>query len=238
MTSNILGKKLCSLRKKIGISQRDLAKRLSSSGINVTNQAVSKWESGSSLPNAIQFLAICDILGISDISGVFLGKSNELLNGLNDLGKQRIIEYAGLLRESGQYDDLKAPTPRGTARLRTLPVYDLELASEEGNMLESTEFKLVEVGNEVPLKANFGIRISGESMEPDYKDGETIWICRCKKIDHGDVGLFLYERKYYFKRLRDRVGGTRLQSIDANYPDIIITIPENMVTLGIAIDNT
>lgn len=236
MASNYFGKKLGSIRKKFGISQRDLAKELSKKGINVTNQAVSKWESGSSLPNALQFLTICDILKITDISGVFIGKSNELLGGLNDEGRQRIVEYAGLIRDSGIYDDPEAPAPRGSARLRTLPVFDVEHASEEGKMLESTDLELVEVGNEVPLAANFGIRISGDSMEPEYRDRQIVWIRRCGKLLHGDVGLFLYERKYYFKRLRDRVGGARLQSIDVNYPDIVVTIPENMITLGIAID--
>lgn len=235
MASNFLGKKLCSLRKKCGISQRDLAEELSNRGIKVTNQAVSKWESGSSLPSAVQFLVICDILGITDISGIFLGKSSELISGLNEEGKQRVIEYAGLLRDSGLYDDPQTPAPRGT-KLRTLPVYDVELASQDGQMLESSDFELAEVGNEVPFTANFGIRISGDSMEPEYHSGQIVWMRRRKKLEHGDVGLFQYDSKYYFKRLRDRVGGTRLQSIDTNYPDVIVAIPERMTALGIAID--
>lgn len=235
MASNFLGKKLCSLRKKCGISQRDLAEELSNRGIKVTNQAVSKWESGSSLPNAIQFLVLCDILGITDISGIFLGKSSELINGLSEEGKLRVIEYAGLLRDSGLYDDPKAPAPRGT-KIRTLPVYDVDLASQNGKMLESSDFELAEVGNEVPYTANFGIRISGESMEPDYHSGQIVWIRRRAKLEHGDVGLFLYDGKYYFKRLRDRVGGTRLQSVDTNYPDVIVSSPERMTSLGIAVE--
>lgn len=235
MASNYLGKKICSLRKKSGISQRDLAQELSARGIKVTNQAVSKWESGSSLPSAVQFLIICDILGITDISGIFLGRSSELLDGLNDEGKQRVTEYAGLIRDSGLYDDPKAPAPHGS-KVRSLPVYDVELASKNGEMLESGDFELIEAGNEVPITANFGVRISGDSMEPDYHGGQIVWIRRLGKLEHGEVGLFMYEDKYYFKRLRDRVGGTRLQSIDTNYPDVIVAVPENLTALGIAVD--
>lgn len=235
MASNYLGQQIYSLRKKCRISQRDLATELTKRGIRVTNQAVSKWESGATLPNAVQFLIICDILGITDISGIFLGRSSELLFGLNEDGKERVMEYASLLRDSGMYDDPNAPTPRGS-RTRTLPVFEIDKARRSnGGLLDSTEFELIEIGNEIPITANFGVRISGESMDPDYHDGDIVWIQRRNKLQHGEVGVFEYEGKYYFKRLRDRVGGTRLQSIDANYPDIIVANPENMVTLGIAV---
>lgn len=235
MASNYLGQKLYSLRKKNGISQRGLATELTKRGIRVTNQAVSKWESGATLPNAVQFLIICDILGITDISGIFLGHSSELLFGLNEQGKDRVIEYANLIRDSGLYDDPNAPCPRGS-KTRTLPVFEIDKASRaNGGLLDSTEFELIEVGNEVPITANFGVRISGDSMEPDYHNGDIVWIQRQKELKHGNVGVFEYEGKYYFKRLRDRVGGTRLQSLDANYPDVIVANPENMATLGIAV---
>ena len=232
--ANYIGTKLCAIRKKRGVSQRQMAELLSKRGIKVTNQAVSKWESGASLPNAVQFLIICDILEITDISGIFLGRSSELLEGVNEEGRQRIAEYAGLIRDSGLYDAPNAPAPRGS-RLRTLPVYELDNTVSGKSLLEMTDYTLMEVGNEVPWTANFGVRITGASMEPDYHDGQIVWIKQQPKLEHGDVGVFVYENKRYFKRLRDRVGGMRLQSIDSNYPDVIISEPEKIITLGIAV---
>lgn len=230
--ANYIGTKLCAIRKKRGVSQRQMAELLTKRGVKVTNQAVSKWESGASLPSAVQFLIICDILEITDISGIFLGKSGELFEGVNDEGRQRIAEFAGLIRDSGLYDDPNAAAPRGS-RIRTLPVYELEGAS--GNIVGMTGYTLVEAGNEVPWTANFGVRITGASMEPDYHDGQVVWIKQQPKLEHGDVGVFQYENKRYFKRLRDRVGGMRLQSIDTNYPDIIIAEPEKIIAIGIAV---
>jgi SOS-response transcriptional repressor LexA len=232
--ANYIGSKLCAVRKKRGISQKEMAKILTKRGIRVTNQAVSKWEGGASLPNAVQFLIICDILDIKDISSVFLNKSSELTSGLNEEGKARVAEYADFLRDSGNYDDADVSGPRGT-RLRRLPVYDLESASGAGRLLDMTDYELVTVGNEVPYSANFGVRITGDSMEPDYQDGQTVWISQQSKLEHGDVGVFMYERNSYFKRLRDRVGGMRLQCIDSKYPDVIITEPEKLVMLGKAV---
>lgn len=69
-------------------------------GFGVTNQAVSKWEKGATLPNARQFLAICDVLGIEDIRGTFSGTGGELLAGLNREGaRPRAGVYPASARE-------------------------------------------------------------------------------------------------------------------------------------------
>ena len=136
-----------------------------------------------------------------------------------------------MLLDSGLYDDPSLGAPRGT-KIRTLPVYDLEAAEKKDRLLDLTDYVPTRVGNEVPLSANFGVVIHGSSMEPDFHDGQTVWIQQQAKLEHGDVGVFIYEGTSYFKRLRDRVGGTRLQSIDSTYPDIIVSSPETMVTLG------
>lgn len=230
MISN-LGEILCAARKKKGLSQRQFAASLYKRGVKVTNQAVSKWESGASLPSAAQFLIICDILDIIDISGVFNNRSFEFLEGLNEDGRARVVEYALLLKNSGVYDDPGHNGPYGT-QLRTLPVYDLEAAAGKGRLLDLPDYIPTKVGHEVPLSANFGVIISGESMEPDFHSGQIVWIEQKQKLEHGDIGVFTYEGSTYFKRLRDRVGGMRLQAIDSNYPDVIVTAPEAINTLG------
>jgi transcriptional regulator with XRE-family HTH domain len=52
--------KLAAIRKDRGMSQEELAQR-----IGVTRQAVSKWESGESLPDIDNLVAMGDILGVS-----------------------------------------------------------------------------------------------------------------------------------------------------------------------------
>ncbi|MEG0778815.1 MAG: XRE family transcriptional regulator [Oscillospiraceae bacterium] len=228
---NNLGDNISAFRKKMGVSQRQLAALLNKRGIKVTNQAVSKWESGASQPSAQQFLVICDILNIIDISGIFNNKSYDLFSGLNADGRQRIFEYADMVRDSGLYDDPNSPVPHGT-KIRNLPVYDIDSAIGMGKFLDLTDYNLMPVGHEVPLSANFGVFISGDSMEPEYHNGEIVWLTQRAKLEHGDIGIFLYDGSAYFKRLRERVGGIRLQSIDTNYPDVIITTPENLIALG------
>ena len=51
---------LINLRKKAGLSQDKLAEQL-----HITRQAVSKWESGASVPDADTLMQLCSILGVS-----------------------------------------------------------------------------------------------------------------------------------------------------------------------------
>ncbi len=55
-----LGNKLYELRKKAGLSQEELAEKL-----NVSRQAVSKWECGESLPDTNNLITISKLYGVS-----------------------------------------------------------------------------------------------------------------------------------------------------------------------------
>jgi SOS-response transcriptional repressor LexA len=229
-----IGSKLHELRRGRGLSQRGLAEALAELGIDVTNQAISKWENGSTLPNARQFLALCQVLDVADVQAVFLGRSESgLLSGLNAVGIKKVLEYAELLRLSGLYDaSVEVPV---LSEHRSLPVYTLPDSPGTEQLLDSENYELVTVGEEVPLSANFGVYIKGVSMEPDYSDGDIVWIQQQQSLSDGEVGVFMYNGGVYLKRLRDRVGGIRLQSVNRSYPDIVVTDPQALRVLGKAL---
>ena len=52
--------KLMDLRRKAGLSQEQLADRL-----GVTRQSVSKWESGTAMPELVKLISLSDIFGVS-----------------------------------------------------------------------------------------------------------------------------------------------------------------------------
>ena len=62
-----IGKFIASCRKGVGLTQMQLAEKL-----NVTDRAVSKWETGKSLPDSSIMLELCEILKIT---------VNDLLSG-------------------------------------------------------------------------------------------------------------------------------------------------------------
>jgi len=229
--NNTLGETLAALRKKKKLSQKELADMLAKKGIAVTNQAISKWESGSSLPNARQFLVLCDLLDVVDIPGVFMGKTDTgFLAGLNNKGRKKVYEYADLLRASGLYSGEDVPVH--LTDIRSLPLYSMAVSAGTGQFLDSSDYELVAVGDDVPLSANYGVRVSGDSMEPEFKDGQIAWVHQQNTLNHGEIGVFLYDGNAYLKRLRARVSGVRLQSLNPNYPDIVVTDPMELRVLG------
>ena len=166
--SKSIGEILNSKRRELGFSQAELASALAIDGIEVTNQAISKWETGSTLPNARQFLALCRALEIDDISGTFDGGSRGgLLAGLNTVGRKKALDYIELLRDSGRYGLQQEPV-----KTRMLPLYSLAVSAGTGQFLDSEDYDMTEVGPEVPDGANFGVRVAGDSMEPRFHDGQ------------------------------------------------------------------
>ncbi len=67
MNLEMMGKFIADCRKEKNLTQMQLAEKL-----NITNRAVSKWETGKGCPDVSIMLELCDILGIT---------VNELLTG-------------------------------------------------------------------------------------------------------------------------------------------------------------
>ena len=59
---------------------------------------------------------------------------------------------------------------------RRLKLFDIKVSAGTGNFLDSASYTWKEVGEEVPKEADFGVQITGDSMEPQYKDKQIIWI--------------------------------------------------------------
>ena len=167
------GQTLATKRKEKGLSQLQLAELMCRTGLVVQSRSISKWEKNINLPNVLQFFALCEILDITDINETF-GIGNSLYAQLNAEGQEKVQEYITLLIKSGIYVREKAvicQLPR-----RTLNLYDLPVSAGTGQFLDSDRFSEMEVGDEVSLDADFGVRVSGDSMEPLYLNGQIIWV--------------------------------------------------------------
>ena len=85
-----IGRFIAERRKIVGLTQNQLADKL-----NITDRAVSKWETGKSMPDSSIMLELCDILKISVndlLTGEVVGMENynkELENNLLEMVKQK-----------------------------------------------------------------------------------------------------------------------------------------------------
>ena len=225
-----IGETLAACRRERGLSQMELAQRLTACGCEVSNQAVSKWEKDMTLPNARQFLTLCEVLEIADIRGEFSGGRAGLLSGLNQEGRRRAQEYIQLLRESGRY--ALQPRLREVEPLRRLPLYSLAVSAGTGQFLDGEDYEMVEVGAEVPEGSHFGVRVAGDSMEPRFHNGQVVWVRQQRSLMTGEIGIFLYDGNAYLKQLVARDGHMALHSLNPRYDDIPISEALPLRVLG------
>lgn len=210
-----IGEVISEHRKNKKLSQVELSEKLSEKKIEVSNAAISAWEKGNSMPSAEALLATCEILGISDIYTEFIG-ANPLdpFKDLNEEGRQKVLDYAELLVKSGDY---KKPTNIIEFKPRTMKVALTRASAGTGNFLDEENFDEMEVLEPVPEKADFGVYIDGDSMEPRFHNEELVWIEQTEALESGDIGLFFLDGLTYIKKYVVNNAGTFLVSLNAKY---------------------
>ena len=73
-----MGSLLQYYRKKNGYTQADLAAKMSEYGYPIKHGAISTWEKETAIPNANQFLVLCQILNITDIYNTFIDECRNI----------------------------------------------------------------------------------------------------------------------------------------------------------------
>ncbi len=125
-----------------------------------------------------------------------------------------------------------APEKKSENRFR-LPIYDLPVSAGRGSLLDGSgsDFITLTSGGET-LGADFALRISGNSMEPRYLDGDIILVHEQSSVGIGELGVFVcsdgVSSEGYFKRF----GGDRLISLNPEYKDIYLDSFDSVLCRG------
>lgn len=77
-------------------------------------------------------------------------------------------------------------------------------------------------------KVDYAIKVSGNSMEPDYNDGDIVLVSQKVELNHGDVGIFIINNNAYIKEY----GETELISRNPEADNITISEYDNIVCMG------
>ena len=86
----MLSEKLYKLRKNSGLSQEQLAEKL-----NVSRQAISKWESGTAVPESEKLVTISNYFGVS--VDYLLKDEEEKVNGTDNSVEEKTKMIAGII---------------------------------------------------------------------------------------------------------------------------------------------
>ena len=101
----------------------------------------------------------------------------------------------------------------------TVLLYDLPVSAGPGVYLDDSIAEEISIpSNEKTSSTDFALRISGNSMEPKYHDGDIVLVEDTDSVEIGELGIFVLDGNGYFKKF----GGDRLISLNEEYGDILL----------------
>ncbi len=107
----------------------------------------------------------------------------------------------------------------GALARRDIPVYRLPVSAGPGVYLDDTDTELISIpDNSKTVDCDFALRISGDSMEPLYHNGDMVLVQNCDSVEVGELGIFVLDGNGFFKKF----GGNRLISLNPEYADIML----------------
>lgn len=229
---NSIGPILTKYRKAKHLTQPELAELLLKENIEITQKALSSWESGRTEPNITTLFALCKILEIKDIYEELFGiNPYNAMSKLNDLGKERALEYIDLLAGNEKFSKTVAeviPLPA----TRIIKLFHLGVSAGTGNFLDNDDYEEIEIDGFVPADADFAVHITGDSMMPMFKDGQIIYIHQQDYLNDGEIGIFSLSENAYCKKLMNNKKGTALISLNKKYDPIPVTDMNELKIFG------
>ena len=221
--NNTFGTKLTMARKAADLKQSELVLLLKEYGVNISIQAYSKWETGFATPNPYQVFALIAALNIRYPVAFFTDQNSQ---NLNQEGRRKIAEYTRLLEASGLYSENQT--------IRTVRVFDVPVSAGTGITLDESPCEEMQLSlSPSELAADFAVRISGDSMEPRFSDGQIVCIRKTSELKPGQVGIFLYDGNTYIKTLEQFSNGRyALISDNPKYDPIVVNPALSFSVLG------
>ena len=233
-----IGTQIKTFRKSAGFTQDELAKRL-----NTTKQTISRYEKGDRKANQDMLFELCDILGVS-IDDFFPSQNDSSSNTpqiqtiydkLTPPRQNKVLTYAEKqLNEQRNEEETKINEVSEAIQLYSYDYYDHPASAGTGQYLNDVRVEQIELP--VDIDADFVIPIKGDSMEPDYHDGDLVFIQTSVDLNDGVIGVFNYNGDAYIKQLVIDEDQAYLHSLNPAYKDMPITPDTDFRIIGEVVD--
>lgn len=127
------------------------------------------------------------------------------------------MDYINLLHASGIYE-------KQTAKIipfRSIDIFENAVSAGTGSFLVDGPKETVRIDESIlPEDTTFGVRISGDSMEPEFHDGQIAWVLQQESVANGEIGIFALNGEAYIKKLQNDKDGIFLISLNEKYTPI------------------
>lgn len=222
---NTVGRRIAELREEKGLSLAEFSEHLKTMGLSLDRTTIGKWERGASTPNAYQLIAVSKFFGIESPDYFTSRPAKETLNAE---GARKVEAYRADLVASGKYRPQPLKIITGII-YRKMPLATMPVSAGPGVWLDADNFEEISVPEDtIPVGAEFGVRISGRSMEPVYHNDQIVWVQRCESLCPGEVGIMVYDGEGYLKvyeeqepedpeAFTDSAGNVHMQPVMVSY---------------------
>lgn len=104
---------------------------------------------------------------------------------------------------------------------RSIDIFENAVSAGTGNFLVDGPKETVRIDESIlPEDTTFGVRISGDSMEPEFHDGQIAWVLQQESVANGEIGIFALNGEAYIKKLQNNKDGIFLISLNEKYAPI------------------
>lgn len=145
---------------------------------------------------------------ISELAQVLGHSSAELINGAHDaltpdetatLLALRKLDPIGKRRVKDTIASELCRSELEAKQVYSKIYYDFPVSAGTGEFLDERTATIATLTEKPPHGTDYILRISGDSMEPEFSDGDYIYVTKRESIDFGEVGIFVAEGSVYMK---------------------------------------
>lgn len=225
------GNRLKQARENKGYNQKQFAERL-----GVTPTRLNYWEKDKREPDVAIIKQIAQILDVS--SDWLIG--NNLISvdiTLSANEKQHIKKYRSLDHYGRKAVDFildneyqRCTEVTDEPKVITLPMAELKASAGTGQWLGDDEYTTWVDVLDTPeaRRANVVIEVSGDSMLPDYHNGDKVLVKLQPTVEQNEIGIFIVDNCGYIKKL----GVNELISVNEEFGNISLNEYNDVTCVG------
>ena len=230
---NILGNSIKEVRKSKKLTQKKLAELT-----GFKQNTISNHENGNRQLDEGDIRIYAQALGVSPQYLFDLSKPSSvdttssiqtIYDELKPPRQAKVLTYAEKqLKEQRNEEETKINEVS-----EVISLYQVEVVSETaaacgfnyGFGYDDTDRETIEI-DEQPPRHDIATKVSGDSMQPDYQDGDILYLVdKGLTTYNGDLAVIAYGDRSYFKKIYTENGRLRLVSLNDKYEDIILDFP-------------
>ena len=228
----VIGENIKRYRLQNGWTQQELGAK-----IGISKNAIGNYEKGFRSPKKDTMFDLANAFNIS-IDDLFPPIQNDsssnvsqiqsIYDELNPPRQVKVLNYAKMQLNEQENEVSEA------IQLYSYDYYDHPASAGTGQYLNDVRVERIELP--VDIDADFVIPIKGDSMEPDYHDGDLVFIQTSVDLNDGVIGVFNYDGDAYIKQLVIDEDQAYLHSLNPAYKDMPITPETDFRIIGEVVD--